>query len=130
MERSVDSSSTASSNSATNSTWTKFHEYQQHKSSVNSIIWAPHELGLVLAACSSDGSASVLDYSNMNNRLSVGGSSCITDNSNGEGLQPDVKIIPNCHQGGCNAISWGPPVPPSALLPSHLSFEVSCFAKF
>ncbi|XP_063723163.1 protein SEC13 homolog [Symsagittifera roscoffensis] len=101
------------SNSATNSTWTKFHEYDQHKSSVNSIIWAPHELGLVLAACSSDGSASVIDYTG------------VSSSGTGEGgqQQPEVKRIANCHQGGCNAISWGPSVPPSALLSNDASFE-------
>ena len=89
------------SNSACNSRWNKFHEYNQHTSSVNSIIWAPHELGLVLAACSSDGSASVIDYTKM----------CTASDS-----EPEVKRIPQCHIGGCNAISWGPSIPPKALL--------------
>jgi len=33
-----------------------------HSASVNSICWAPYELGLALAAASSDGSLSVLTY--------------------------------------------------------------------
>ena len=33
-----------------------------HTASVNSLCWAPYELGLVLAAASSDGSLSVLTY--------------------------------------------------------------------
>jgi len=43
--------------------------------------------------------------------------------SGSDGMQPEVKRIPNCHDGGCNAISWGPSVPPSALIPSESSFE-------
>ena len=35
---------------------------QCHTSSVNSVSFAPHELGLVLAAASSDGSLSVLTH--------------------------------------------------------------------
>jgi hypothetical protein len=33
-----------------------------HTASVNSLCWAPYELGLALAAASSDGSISVLTY--------------------------------------------------------------------
>ena len=33
-----------------------------HSASVNSVAFAPHELGLKVAAASSDGSASVLTY--------------------------------------------------------------------
>ena len=35
---------------------------QLHTASVNGLAWAPHELGLALAAASSDGSVSVLTY--------------------------------------------------------------------
>lgn len=33
-----------------------------HTASINGISWAPHDLGLVLATASSDGSAAVLEY--------------------------------------------------------------------
>ncbi len=33
-----------------------------HSASVNSVAFAPHELGLILAAASSDGSISILTY--------------------------------------------------------------------
>lgn len=33
-----------------------------HSASVNSICWAPHELGLILASASSDGTVSVMEY--------------------------------------------------------------------
>ncbi|KAK3219939.1 hypothetical protein Dsin_013909 [Dipteronia sinensis] len=39
--------------------WTADHVFEEHKSSVNSIAWAPHELGLCLACGSSDGNISV-----------------------------------------------------------------------
>lgn len=33
-----------------------------HSASINSLCWAPHELGLHLAAASSDGTVSTLTY--------------------------------------------------------------------
>lgn len=33
-----------------------------HTASINGIAWAPHELGLCLAAASSDGTASIMEY--------------------------------------------------------------------
>jgi protein transport protein SEC13 len=40
--------------------WTLVHAHRLHESSVNSISWAPHELGLILACASSDGRVSIL----------------------------------------------------------------------
>jgi hypothetical protein len=34
-----------------------------HSASINSVAWAPHELGLILAAGSSDGTVSITEYS-------------------------------------------------------------------
>eukprot|EP00960_Hanusia_phi_P060861 764653-Hanusia_phi.AAC.3 len=42
--------------------WTKIYEYADHQSSVNSIAFAPHELGLKLAAASADGTISILSW--------------------------------------------------------------------
>ncbi|KAL0450619.1 UNVERIFIED_CONTAM: protein transport protein SEC13A [Sesamum latifolium] len=39
--------------------WSQFQVFTDHKSSVNSIAWAPHELGFCLACGSSDGNISV-----------------------------------------------------------------------
>ncbi len=39
-----------------------------HSASVNSVAFAPHELGLRVAAASSDGSASVLTYNSTEGR--------------------------------------------------------------
>lgn len=70
------------------SNWIKIKEHRLHESSVNSISWAPQELGLILACASSDGQVSVLTY-----RL--------------EDSSWDVKSFP-AHQVGCNAVSWCP----------------------
>lgn len=40
--------------------WENHHEYASHDSSVNSVCWAPHDFGLMLACGSSDGSVSIL----------------------------------------------------------------------
>lgn len=43
-----------------NGQWVKFYEYANHDSSVNSVCWAPHDFGLILACGSSDGSISIV----------------------------------------------------------------------
>ncbi|KAF7492259.1 Protein SEC13 -like protein [Sarcoptes scabiei] len=73
--------------------WEKLFESNNHDSSVNSVCWAPHELGLILAAGSSDGAITVL--------------TCNVDSE-----VWDVKKIPNAHSIGCNSVSWGPVFPP------------------
>lgn len=80
----------------TNGTWGKLYEYSNHDSSVNSVAWAPHEFGLMLACGSSDGCISIIS-------------------STGDGNW-DSKKINNAHTIGCNAVSWGPAIQPSALL--------------
>lgn len=46
-----------------NSSWQKIKEHTLHNASVNSIAWAPHELGAPMLACaSSDGKVSVLTF--------------------------------------------------------------------
>ena len=69
--------------------WVKVHEHTVHDSSVNSIGWAPHEYGLVLACGSSDGSISILT-------------------NNGDNWE--TQKIPNAHTIGCNSVSWCPDV--------------------
>ena len=46
----------------TPNTWTVVHTHKFHEASVNSISWAPHDYGLILACASSDGRISVLEY--------------------------------------------------------------------
>lgn len=82
---------------STGEKWEKIYESNNHDSSVNSVCWAPHELGLILACGSSDGTISVL--------------SCALSGS-GSGVW-DVKKIQNAHSIGCNSVSWGPVFPPT-----------------
>lgn len=48
--------------------WTKLYEYTNHDSSVNSVAWAPHEFGLILACGSSDGAISIVTYTDTANQ--------------------------------------------------------------
>ncbi|XP_055906637.1 protein SEC13 homolog [Eupeodes corollae] len=72
----------------TGSAWRKSYEYSS-ESSINSISWAPHEYGMVLACASSDGSISFLNF-------------------NPEHGSWDSEKIPNAHAIGCNSVSWYP----------------------
>ncbi|KDR17793.1 protein SEC13 homolog [Zootermopsis nevadensis] len=74
--------------------WVKLYEYSSHDSSVNSVAWAPHEFGLMLACGSSDGSLSILT-------------------SNPDTGNWEAKKIPNAHTIGCNAVSWCPATAPN-----------------
>ncbi len=51
--------------------WTRIYEYADHKSSVNSISFAPHEQGLRLACASADGTLSVLTWRGSGTALRV-----------------------------------------------------------
>ncbi|KIY47815.1 protein transporter SEC13 [Fistulina hepatica ATCC 64428] len=75
--------------------WTKIKEHTLHSASVNSVSWAPHELGAMLACASSDGKLSVLSFKN-------------------DG-QWEADIFP-AHAIGCNAVSWAPAVQPGSLI--------------
>ncbi|ORY33379.1 WD40-repeat-containing domain protein [Naematelia encephala] len=69
--------------------WERIKEHTLHTASVNSIAWAPYDLGPILACASSDGKISVLSFQN--------------DGST------DATIFP-AHGTGANAVSWAPPV--------------------
>jgi len=75
--------------------WSKIKEHTLHTASVNSVSWAPHELGAILACASSDGKLSVLTFKN-------------------DG-QWGADIF-NGHAIGCNAVSWAPAVHPGSLI--------------
>jgi len=68
--------------------WVKVYESRvSAQASVNSVAWAPYQVGLVLAAGCSDGRVFIFS------------------------LRDDNKWNPECftaHNGGCNAVSWGP----------------------
>lgn len=77
--------------------WERIKEHSLHTASVNSIAWAPYELGPILACASSDGKISVINFQN--------------DGST------DASVFP-AHGTGANAVSWAPSVPsPSAPAP-------------
>lgn len=71
--------------------WTKYYEYSNHDSSVNSVQFAPVNYGLILACGSSDGSISILTYQSETNTW-------------------DAKKIQNAHAIGCNSVSWAPAI--------------------
>lgn len=75
--------------------WNKIKEHTLHSASVNSVSWAPHELGAILACASSDGKISVLTFRN-------------------DG-QWGADIF-NGHAIGCNAVSWAPAIQPGSLI--------------
>jgi len=75
-----------------------------HTSSINSIAWAPHELGALLACASSDGKVSVLEFKD--------------DGS------WDTKVF-NAHGMGCNAVSWAPAIVPGKLLSTQPDANVN-----
>lgn len=78
--------------------WTKIKEHSMHTASVNSIAWAPHEFGSILACASSDGNISVLTF-------------------NDDGTWAVDMVA--AHPIGCNAVSWAPATAPGALLASQ-----------
>ncbi|KAF8869782.1 WD40-repeat-containing domain protein [Infundibulicybe gibba] len=83
--------------------WTKVKEHTLHTASVNSVCWAPHELGAILACASSDGKLSVLTFKN-------------------DG-QWGADIF-NGHAIGCNAVSWAPAIQPGSLITPQQSQPV------
>ena len=93
-----------SSTSPQQSAWTKLFEHTVHTSSINSIAWAPHELGALLACASSDGKVSVLEFKD--------------DGS------WDTKVF-NAHGMGCNAVSWAPAIVPGKLLSTQPDANVN-----
>ncbi len=46
--------------------WERIFEYNEHKNSVNSLSFCPHEYGLILLCGSSDGSISLHEYKSKN----------------------------------------------------------------
>ena len=80
------------------SEWAEDHVFSEHKVSVNSVSWAPHEIGLVLACGASDGCILVLSA------RSDGGW--------------DSTRIDQAHPVGVTSLSWAPPTVPGALVGS------------
>lgn len=66
-----------------------------HGASINSVAWAPHELGLVLACGSSDGGFSVLTH---------------------DGARFVASKVERAHLLGVTGVSWAPAAPPGSLV--------------
>ncbi|KAL1953481.1 hypothetical protein VTO42DRAFT_2777 [Malbranchea cinnamomea] len=77
----------------TSSTWTRVFDFSLHTASVNTVSWAPHESGCLLACASSDGHVSVLEF---------------CDNS-------WTHQIFHAHGMGVNSVSWAPAVAAGSL---------------
>ena len=75
--------------------WSVIHEVREHTRSVNSVAFAPHEHGLVLASGSSDGTVVVSTW---------------LDHDRWHHEKLDIEA------GGVNAVSWAPSVAPMSLL--------------
>jgi protein transport protein SEC13 len=73
-----------------------------HSASVNSVAWAPHEVGCLLAAASSDGTVSLLEL----------------NSASGQGQQQQA-FLPigqvQAHPLGANSVSWAPGAAAGAL---------------
>eukprot|EP01121_Diplochlamys_sp_Union-15-3_P017794 TRINITY_DN6341_c0_g1_i1.p1 TRINITY_DN6341_c0_g1~~TRINITY_DN6341_c0_g1_i1.p1 ORF type:complete len:308 (-),score=39.52 TRINITY_DN6341_c0_g1_i1:14-937(-) len=80
--------------------WAKIYEYAGHSLSVNSVSWAPHEVGLCLVCGSSDGHISVITH-------------------RGDDKWTEIKF--QGHNLGVTAVSWGPPYPPASLADTNAS---------
>ncbi|KAK2101125.1 GTPase-activating protein S13 [Saguinus oedipus] len=93
-----------------NGTWEMSHDRAGLDPSVNSVCWAPHAYGLILACGSSAGAISLLTYT-------------------GEG-QREVKKINNAHTMDCNAVSWAPPVVPGSLIDQLSAKKLNYMKKF
>lgn len=65
---------------------------------MNSVSWAPQEVGLALATASSDGAISVITY------------------NESDEIWEEPTQIPSAHDVGCNCVSWGPTWPVGSLV--------------
>lgn len=79
--------------------WDLVYQFEA-AASVNSICWAPWEYGLVLAAGSADGKIHIIQR---------------------KGDDSWTIVSFEGHNGGVNAISWGPSTDPSMLSQEHPS---------
>ncbi|KAL4182749.1 hypothetical protein AMTRI_Chr11g151820 [Amborella trichopoda] len=88
----------------TSNGWLQFYVFSDHKASVNSIAWAPHELGLCLACGSSDGTISVL--------------------SAGPDGSWEATRIDQAHPVGVTSVSWAPAILPGSLVGPNSGGEI------
>ncbi|KAI5300346.1 peroxin [Ascosphaera pollenicola] len=82
---------------STAATWSRVFDFSMHTASVNMVSWAPHESGCLLAAASSDGNLSVLEFS---------------DNS-------WTHQTFQAHGMGVNAVSWAPSASAGSIISAN-----------
>lgn len=107
--------------------WSKVKEHTLHTASgellrhlcfllltgaVNSVSWAPHELGAMLACASSDGKISVLTFKS---EYSFTHFTTHTHNGTIDDGQWGADLFDG-HAIGCNAVSWSPAILPGSLI--------------
>lgn len=81
--------------------------------SVNSIAWAPYELGPILACASSDGKVSVISFQSER--------TCVSSTHSDDG-STEASVFP-AHGTGANAISWAPAVLADSSTASPISIQ-------
>ena len=77
-----------------NGQWQRIFDFALHKASVNIVSWSPHESGCLLAAASSDGHVSVLEFKDNNFSHTTFAA----------------------HGLGVNSVSWAPATVPGSLV--------------
>ena len=82
--------------------WSIVYVYAEHRTSVNTVQFAPAEFGLVLACGSTDGDVSILTGDPKVHSLFE----AFIKQTQNLGNWESVKF--NAHKGGVNAVSWAP----------------------
>jgi protein transport protein SEC13 len=95
--------------------WTRIKDHTIHTSSVNAVQFAPHEYGLMLLCCSSDGKISVLSMGGMFLDLQDSG-------------DWDSNVFAG-HNIGANSVSWFPFSASLSLLSSTAQPNVKKFVS-
>jgi protein transport protein SEC13 len=86
--------------------WTQVYSSTTHTASVNIVAWAPHELGCILAAASSDGTVSVIE-------LASGAAGAAGQNNTAPSFH-QIAHFP-AHPLGANSVSWAPSLAAGSL---------------
>lgn len=82
--------------------WRQYYDYSWHASSVNSVVFAPHEYGLIFACASSDGFVSICTQ--------------LSDGTWDERRVSEARDGgAHTHPLGANSVAWAPAVTPGGL---------------
>ena len=103
-----DDSGTA--NSTVHKPWVKVYEATLSDASLNSVAWAPHQFGLMLAVGAADSNVTVLTYVQQTNEWKA------------------ERFF--AHGGGVNSVSWGPGIASTAILPPNAAKGIQPVPRF